>query len=868
MKFNYFVFVVFFCLTFISFSQDSGSPLCNGAQPICSSSEFTFPNTSDNTPAEVGPNYGCLFSQPNPAWFYLQIGQSGTVQMVIEQSTSPGGSPNLDVDFIIYGPFTDVVQACQGELTAVNTIDCSYSANSVENVTISNAQEGELYVLLITNFSGQPGYISVTQTAGSGATDCSILSTSNGCEGSAITLDATTEDAVNYIWYEEDPVNSGNYILIPGVNSETYDVSIEKRYKAEAIAQDGSILETYEFNTNFFETPIAPSLVNDYALCDNNGGFDGVAEFDLSTMIDDILNGQDPSVFDVSFHETQFDALNNLNSLNTSFSNTSNPQTIYARIYNSSTPDDLECFDITSFNLIVNQLPNIEGLVVSDLNMVTCEYDGDDIETFNLNPALNEIETWLTNNGQTPSDFEISFHTSQIDADTGINALTNISNHSNESSPGIAENPQTLYIRVADALPMNGLVCTNTEINFQLNVFDAAIATAPSQNYIICDNTLDNGIDTGFGLFNLSSTSLGDGYDYTGLTGLSLHEEILSGLPSHLDPADFLISFYSSQEGANNGVGDPDQINETFENTIPFYQTIFIRVEDSASQGICYDTTEIALEVLPLPVFDLEDDFILCTNVNGTELLEFPTLDTQLNSTQYDFEWYIDNVLESNFNGMSSITATVPGEYSVLVTNIVTGCTNALAATDTYTAVVFESSPPIVTAEVISQPFTESNSIQVTAEGSGIAQYEFSLNNGPWFSETSTSSIFTHIFTEDDTILLGDNIVNVRDINGCGWTEVTLTIMDYPLFFTPNGDGINDTWNIYGMDNQVNAKIYIYDRFGKLLKSISPLGSGWDGTFNGEMMPSSDYWFTVQYNNPDNLDGNLQKYSSHFTLKR
>ena len=868
MKLKYFFLILFYCLTFSGFSQDSGSPICNDAQPVCSSSEFTFPNTFDNTPSETGPDYGCLGSQPNPAWFYLQIGQSGTVEMVIEQSTSPGGPPNLDVDFIIYGPFTDVAQACQGLLTSANTIDCSYSTSSVETVTITNAQVGELYVLLITNFSGNQGHISVEQTSGSGATDCSILSSSNGCQGSAITLDAITDDAIDYIWYEEDAANSGNYISISGVNTATYEVFIEKRYKAEAIAPDGSILETYEFNTHFFETPLAPTVVNDYVLCENINGNDDEAEFDLSTMLDTILNGQDPAVFDVSFHESDADAQNGTDPLGDSYTNTSNPQNIYARIYNRLTPDDLECYDVASFNLVVNQVPNLDGLDATSLNMFACEYDGDDIENFNLNLVIAELENTLSDNGLTPSNYTITLHNSQVDADMGNNPIINTSNYNNESSPGIAENPKTIYVRVADVSPINGLVCTNTEINFQLEVFDAAIATEPSQHYIICDNTLYNGIDTGFGLFNLSSTLAGDGYDYMGLTGLNLHDEILSGLPSHVDPSDFSISFYASQEGADNGVGDPDQLSESFENTISFSQTIFVRVDSNASQGICYDTTEMTLEVLPLPVFNLEDEYVLCSNVNGTELFQFPTLDTQLNESQYNFEWYVNGILEPGFNNMSSIMATVPGEYSVLVTNVTTGCSNTMAAEDSFTATVYASSPPMVTAEVINQSFIESNSIQVVAEGVGIAQYEFSLNHGPWFHGESSGMGFSHIFNEEDSILLGENSIIVRDINGCGWTEVKLNIMDYPLYFTPNGDGINDTWNISGMGNQVNAQIYIYDRYGKLIKSISPLGAGWDGTFNGRMMPNSDYWFTVKYNNPDDLNGNLKEFSSHFTLKR
>uniref|UniRef100_UPI0035BE6488 T9SS type B sorting domain-containing protein n=1 Tax=Gilvibacter sp. TaxID=2729997 RepID=UPI0035BE6488 len=76
--------------------------------------------------------------------------------------------------------------------------------------------------------------------------------------------------------------------------------------------------------------------------------------------------------------------------------------------------------------------------------------------------------------------------------------------------------------------------------------------------------------------------------------------------------------------------------------------------------------------------------------------------------------------------------------------------------------------------------------------------------------------------------------------------------------------GYHDTWNIIGIASNPTAQIYIYDRFGKLLKQLSPLGPGWDGTYNGNPMPSSDYWFQVIYEE-DEVE---KEFRGHFTLKR
>ncbi|MCK7591355.1 T9SS type B sorting domain-containing protein, partial [Subsaxibacter sp. CAU 1640] len=175
----------------------------------------------------------------------------------------------------------------------------------------------------------------------------------------------------------------------------------------------------------------------------------------------------------------------------------------------------------------------------------------------------------------------------------------------------------------------------------------------------------------------------------------------------------------------------------------------------------------------------------------------------------------------------------------------VTGCEN------TDSAEVVISSPPSVTAEVATQAFSEIHVIIATAVGDG--EYEYSLDGGPWQS----SGTF-------EDVSFGGHIVTARDVNGCGQAEVPVTVLDYPHFFTPNGDGRNETWNIVGFSGMAGTKIYIFDRFGKLLKQISPSGTGWDGTYNGSPMPSSDYWFTVEYTE----DGQQKQFRAHFTLKR
>jgi len=110
----------------------------------------------------------------------------------------------------------------------------------------------------------------------------------------------------------------------------------------------------------------------------------------------------------------------------------------------------------------------------------------------------------------------------------------------------------------------------------------------------------------------------------------------------------------------------------------------------------------------------------------------------------------------------------------------------------------------------------------------------------------------------------GIHTIRVRDVkNDCGIVEQLVSVIGFPKFFTPNDDGYQDTWQVYGVSEQFqpNTKILIFDRYGKLLKQVSPLGNGWDGTMNGDPLPNDDYWFAVTLQ-----DGRVFK--SHFSLKR
>ncbi|MCB0820480.1 MAG: hypothetical protein KDC13_07640, partial [Bacteroidetes bacterium] len=144
-----------------------GGDICTDALPFCTGTTYSFPNNI-NVPDLGWIN--CLFTSPNPVWYYMEIDQPGDLDISIQQYSNLGVP--IDVDFLLWGPFTDLPNACNqiNSDPENNVVDCSYSSSAFEEANITGAQTGEVYVLLLTNFSNQTGTISFNSLSSSTAT--------------------------------------------------------------------------------------------------------------------------------------------------------------------------------------------------------------------------------------------------------------------------------------------------------------------------------------------------------------------------------------------------------------------------------------------------------------------------------------------------------------------------------------------------------------------------------------------------------------------------------------------------------------------------------------------------------------------------
>jgi len=337
-----------------------------------------------------------------------------------------------------------------------------------------------------------------------------------------------------------------------------------------------------------------------------------------------------------------------------------------------------------------------------------------------------------------------------------------------------------------------------TSFNVLLHIIKEAVRPT---NFLICDDDFDE-----VAIFDLSEKD----------------NEIRGGLPAN----QFEVRYYAS---ANDREQDTNRITGNYTNTSN-PQTIYVAMVEIGTG--CIDFTEFAILVRPkpIPVFTNEP-YYFC--LNTTEPVEI--------SVQAGFDYYSWSTGEEGA-GLHSIFVTEAGNYTVTVTNTF-GCTNSVT-----TEVLPSNIATIINVTVIDFNFPN-NSITVVVEGPG--DYEFAIDQPIIFQD---SNVF-------ENPSFGEHIIYVRDKNGCGMVTTEILLLDYPRVLTPNQDGFHDKWQIAGISAYPKAKIYIFDRYGKLIKQLSPNSEGWDGRHQGKELPSSDYWFRIQLEDSREIKG-------HFTLKR
>ncbi|MGI0105605.1 T9SS type B sorting domain-containing protein [Salinimicrobium sp. WS361] len=698
-------------------------------------------------------------------------------------------------------------------------------------------------------------YINVTGKVNHVANDFQ-MNISNICSEFLKEFSLTDASEVSSVTWDFGDPASGS------INTSTdlspfHDFSEDGTYTVTATVKGKNGITEVVTETIDVKEPPKAYGINNLEACETQSGTGVYSGFDTSGIKSLVLGNQTNKV--VTFIDGSG---NRYNELPNPFTNTvKNRETIKVRVARS---DELCCYSETSFDLIINPLPDLS--VIEDIMM--CTEDTDGFATFDL----SQIHADLSKNS---TDISFYFQNGQQISNSQLDEVVNK-----------VKDKETITVRATN--PVTG--CYN-EINFQIVVTPPPIANTVS-DITGCDDNND-GISEYFNTSNIETEVLGNQagmevsyFDGSGnplpgplpnpYTNTQPNKETLTVRVTNLQTgcfAETLINLVTSSKPAvnqpatryacdtGNGIAafDTSNIatelignqsgllisyfdksgkelsgfsNSEFINSVPYEQEITAKVEDPNSSSCSVEVSFILKTVLP-PKVELEETYEICSLGESLEL--------QVNGSYTAWTWFgpAGNIISE----AASVTISAEGTYGLSVLEEKNGI---ICESFKEFELLYSEAPKI--DEILYSNFSKDSRIEILASGDGV--FEYSINGNDFQA--------SNIFTPEAG---GTYIVTVRDINGCGEVSQTINFLNYLRFFSPNNDGYNDRWNISGLPANEDPLIQIYDRYGKLLKQLSALGEGWDGTYNDTPMPADDYWFRISL-----ADG--KTYGSHFSLLR
>ena len=636
-----------------------------------------------------------------------------------------------------------------------------------------------------------------------------------------------------------------------------------------------NITDSSCFGTDSFVLQVSPDPVYnpvvDYLVCDDESN-DGLNTFNLSEKITEISEGS-PDNLNISFHLNPTAANTNSNPLPLTYTNVTNPQSLYIRIESG----DSLCYVVEELGINIIATPDVTEVSTP---LIECDADYNGMTTFDLTTAdfqiLDRVQSNLSVNY-----FE---NLSDINESDGLDNTNKIPDPTNFIS-----NTQTVYIKVANTLTgcytlinldlivnlppiINSIgtinICDNDTNTYDLSQVNSMLVNDTSMVNISYHNSLSEAEDNLNAInntYNYTSNSdiifirishVSTGCHITSSFNLQINENPTPNIPpdlidcdddfdgflsfdlssqnttilGSLNPSDYSISYYSNLNDAENTTNTLSNIHSAFNEDI-----IYAKLENNATG--CFSITQFTAYVNPLPVIPIDDVVPLCVN------------DLPLSINAYTGNPN-DTYLWSTGETTSLIQLDNPsqiGDYWVTVTTLNPTSNNCIY-TKEFSVIESQEANINFTTTV---DFADPNSITVDVDG--IGDYVFILDDG----EPQTSNVFNNV-------TFGVHTIIIRDLNGCNDATTEVVVIDAPKFFTPNSDGTFDTWHIIGIEQLPGTMVFIYNRHGKLLKTLPYTSVGWDGTFNGQNMPSDDYWFLAKVMQ----NGNSFNIKGHFSLKR
>ena len=484
---------------------------------------------------------------------------------------------------------------------------------------------------------------------------------------------------------------------------------------------------------------------------------------------------------------------------------------------------------------IVNTIPVYEQ----------CDIDSnpnDFITNFNLTTKETEIYTGTDN-------VSITFYET---SDTSFSSPITKNDYRNSTPTDVVNGNHKIIVQVK-----------NTDTNcYQIEEIELKVNPSGTDSYpdiYTCELNLNENIS---GSRN-SEGSANSFYDLDDKTN-----QIIANSSGALDTATHDFSYYRTNE---------DAALQTNEIIAPYEDDLFINNDDIfirislKGTNACESVGKFKINIQDLPIpKGNNDDINLCVNnPRDNPQLITTDLDADTGVSSDTYVWYFNgNLIPNETNAI--LKANNQGEYKVEASRLYVNDTSS--STDDFTCIgyntftVVESSVALVESFsfVDDQDDPADNTFTVTITGEG--NYEFALNDNTPSNFVKGPENLTYTFTD---VPPGLNKIYINDKDECGVISTQeVSFVFFQRHLTPNGDGLFDTWKILGVENNFyrEVKLQIFDRYGKILKDIDQkTNNGWDGTFNGKILPSNDYWYNAIL---VDLNGNIRNKTGHFSLLR
>ena len=313
---------------------------------------------------------------------------------------------------------------------------------------------------------------------------------------------------------------------------------------------------------------------------------------------------------------------------------------------------------------------------------------------------------------------------------------------------------------------------------------------------------------------------------------LSAQSPIILG---HQSTTDYTLSYHRSQSDADNNVNSITNFTAHDPTNNP--ETVYIRLIFNQLPN-CYQTASFDLITGQTPTINLLPEYVEC----GGQTVTLNASIGNLPGTAYSWSngSTAPSVMVSD-TGTTTLTVTATNSYGT--------CNgNDLSCSTSDTVIVNIADVPEI-ERIDTRDWTDNeNSINIVTTRPGT--FEYSIDGITFQDNPAFLNLRPGLYT-----------VYVRDVGRCRTVSEEIWLLNYPKFFTPNGDGYNETWYVKNSENEPDFKVYIFDRYGKLITGIISGVPGWDGKLNGKPLFSDDYWFTAY-----RQDGRIHR--GHFTLKR